>query len=190
MKHYISMYIDNELSLTEKIEFIQFTHEKEEFREEAISFLEQEKMLAATLNREAPADALQPPKIRLLPPLKQTVSLAAAACLLIMTAFLIGKNFSVSIPVNQEIASVRHRFVIYHTGSSKVEITGSFTDWQRIPMQPAGSKGYWELSLDLTPGDHRYSYILDNDDILPDPTVATREEDGFGSVNSILSVES
>ncbi|MDW7772409.1 MAG: glycogen-binding domain-containing protein [Desulfobulbaceae bacterium] len=190
MNYYISMYIDNELSLDEKIQFINLVHDDTAYKKEAVSFVEQEKLLAGALNKEAPASGPFSPKIRYFPSVRQAAVMAAAACLLVFTAFLFGKNYPYSLPVTPEIASIQqHRFVIYHQGSSTVEIIGSFTDWQRIPLHPAGSNGYWEISLDVPPGEHRYSYILDNENILPDPTVSAREEDDFGSINSILSVE-
>jgi 1,4-alpha-glucan branching enzyme len=113
----------------------------------------------------------------------------AAIVLIVITAFFFGKNspFPVSSPA--EVKSIEHRFVIYHEGSQEVEIIGSFTNWQRIPMNPAATHGYWEISLAVPPGEHRYSYILDNEEILPDPTVSAQEKDDFGSINSILTVE-
>lgn len=189
MNYYISMYIDNELALDEKIEFINLVHDNDAYKEEAVAFLEQEKLLAGALNKKAPASAHLAPKIRLFPSARQTVSLAAAACLLIIASFLFGINYPQKVPSSAAIATVQHRFVIYHEGSNKVEITGSFTDWQRIPLHPAGTKGYWEISLAVPPGEHRYSYILDSEEVLPDPTVSAQEEDDFGSTNSIISVE-
>lgn len=189
MKQYISMYIDNELSLDEKSEFIRQIHSDKEFMEDAIAFLRQEKMLAAALSREVPAMVAPSPKIKIFPSFRQAAGLAAAACLLIGLTFLFIRNSSLTVAPILENETVRHRFVIYQTDSSTMEITGSFTDWQRIPMRRVGAKGYWEISLDLPPGDHRYSFIHNNTEFLPDPTVAAREKDDFGSVNSILSVE-
>jgi len=190
MNYFTSMYIDNELSLNEKIDFIKLIHDNEEFKDEAISFIEQEKILAAALNTEVPVSTPPfPSKIRFFPSTRQTISMAIAACLLIITAFMFGQNYPDRILLTPEATQVRHRFVIYQEGSKKVEIIGSFTGWQRIPLQPVGNKGYWEISLEVPPGEHRFSYILDNETFLPDPTVSAQEKDDFGSANSILSVE-
>ncbi|MDH3327909.1 MAG: glycogen-binding domain-containing protein [Desulfobulbaceae bacterium] len=190
MNYFTSMYIDNELSLNEKIDFIKLIHDNEEFKDEAISFIEQEKMLAAALNTEVPVSTPHfPSKIRFFPSARQTISMAIAACLLIITAFMFGQNYPDRILLTPEATQVLHRFVIYQEGSKKVEIIGSFTGWQRIPLQPVGNRGYWEISLEVPPGEHRFSYILDNETFLPDPTVSAQEEDDFGSANSILSVE-
>ena len=69
------------------------------------------------------------------------------------------------------------------------EIAGTFTNWQRIPLQPAGLSGYWEITLEIPPGEHAFSYILDGNKILADPTIDVQEEDDFGTINSILIVE-
>jgi hypothetical protein len=45
------------------------------------------------------------------------------------------------------------------------------------------------LEVDIPPGEHAFSYILDGDKILADPTIPVKEEDDFGTINSILVVE-
>ena len=52
-----------------------------------------------------------------------------------------------------------------------------------------GKSGYWQITLDVPPGEHRYSYTLDGSRQLADPTVESRESDDFGAENSILLVE-
>jgi len=84
--------------------------------------------------------------------------------------------------------TIPHRFVIYKPDISRAEITGSFSDWQPIPMTRLGSSGYWEAVLDLPRGEYRFSYILDGEQGIPDPTILTTENDDFGGKNSILYV--
>ena len=55
-------------------------------------------------------------------------------------------------------------------------------------MKKMGTTGYWEITLDLGQGEHRYSYILESDEQIPDPTVMTREKDDFGGQNSVLDI--
>jgi 1,4-alpha-glucan branching enzyme len=81
-----------------------------------------------------------------------------------------------------------NRFVIYEPAADRVELVGSFTDWQRTPMEPVGESGYWELHLRLPTGEHRFAYILDGARQMADPTLPVRERDDFGGENSILSV--
>ena len=88
----------------------------------------------------------------------------------------------------KEPLSTAHRFVIYQPGVEQVEITGSFTDWRSLPMTRAGAGDYWEITIDVPVGEHRFSYILEGDQRLADPTILIREKDDFGGENSILEV--
>jgi len=192
MNYLISMYIDNELSLEEKIAFVERVHLSAAFKGDAISLLEQEKLLNMTLLREAP-ELPQPelfykktPRLSL-----HHVGLALAACLLIIVSFLF---VNISPDDIQEVTTLTpvssmQRFVIFQDGIEQAEITGSFTNWEKIPLLRAGDSGYWHITLDVPPGEHRYSYILDGSRQLADPTVENRESDDFGAENSILLVE-
>ena len=82
-----------------------------------------------------------------------------------------------------------NRFVIYEPAAGRVELIGSFTGWQRTPLLPIGSTGYRELQLEVPSGEHRFSYIIDGNRRIADPTYPIREQDDFGGENSILHVE-
>jgi hypothetical protein len=57
-------------------------------------------------------------------------------------------------------------------------------------MNRLGSSGYWDITVNLPSGEHRFTYILDGKKRFTDPTVPARELDDFGGRNSIISVES
>ena len=190
MNYLISMYIDNELSIDEKIVFVEHIHADRRLTDDAVLFLEQEKALRSALAQEAPAVAL--------PFLERAgfsfwapkpLGLALAASLLILVALFFTFTPQPQTDFHPPSAAQQHRFVIYQSGIRQIEIAGSFTNWQRIPLQPSGSTGYWEITLDIPPGEHAFSYILDGDTILADPTIPAQEKDDFGTVNSILVVE-
>ena len=192
MEHFISMYIDDEMSLEEKILFINHVHENKAFTNDAVSMLEQEKKLRTALIQPAPEAALpfSKPKRSL-----HSLGLALAACVLLVLSFLVGANFyPAGEPVDQSIslvpATAQHRFVIFQQGSAQVEITGSFTEWRKVALNQTSLEGYWEITLNVPSGEHRYSFIIDGNKLLPDPTVAAKEPDDFGTINSILYVES
>jgi hypothetical protein len=190
MDHLISMYIDNELSLGEKIHFVEHVHDNKPYKDDAVGLLEQEKLLSGTLNKTAPAVELKIPSTTILPVINRSLGWAAAACLLVLLSFIVKQDFS---PQSQsqlgdKTATILHRFVIHHQHTKLVEIAGSFTNWQNVSLVPTGTSGYWEVSLELPAGEHRYTFIIDGSKYLPDPTVPTRESDDFGSTNSILRV--
>jgi len=55
-------------------------------------------------------------------------------------------------------------------------------------MQKTGQTGYWALSLKLEIVEHRYNYLVENNNRIPDPTLQNREYDDFGGKNTSNSV--
>lgn len=53
--HLISMYIDDELDLDEKIVFVETVHEDKNFKNEAVNLLRQEKRISADVVDRLPA---------------------------------------------------------------------------------------------------------------------------------------
>lgn len=178
----ISLYIDNELSLDGKIIFVETVHTSLAFKEEAVSLLRQEQLIRSEVVDRIPAVRLRqgtaPWYRRMLRPVA-----AAGAAGLAIAALL----FFVFSPV-PEPPLRPYRFVLYQPGAERVELAGSFSGWKRIPLALTGPGGYWETTLELPPGEHRFSYIVEGDRRLADPTIAVREIDDFGGENSILKV--
>jgi hypothetical protein len=182
MNYLISKFIDNELNMDDKIKFVDRVHADRNFKDESIELLGMEKVIRTDV-----VDRLPPLKIKLrkrrfslgIRPLGILASAAAAVLIL----FFIFSN-----PQPNPLAS--HRFVIYRPDVTRAEIAGTFTGWQRVPMNRIGSSGYWEATLKLPTGEHRFTYILDGEKRFADPTVPVRELDDFGGRNSIISVES
>jgi len=190
MDHFISMYIDNELSLDEKILFLEHASGNRGYTDEAVSLLTQEKELRTVLRHTAPEIELPVrQKGKIMPFSVQSLGWAVAACVLLVFSFTLWHDFSPQQQVTSLPTPSLHRFVLHQQGTEQVEITGSFTNWQRVPLVPTGTDGYWEVSLEIPAGEHRYTFIIDGSKILPDPTVAARESDDFGATNSILKVK-
>jgi hypothetical protein len=180
----ISMYIDNELSLDEKIVFVETIHEDENFKDDTVDLLQQEKLIRLEVVDHIPALDIKEHRntwhLKLFRPF-----VAAAAAGLAVAAIMIFTFYP-----RQEHLLRPHRFVIYQPGAQHVELAGSFSGWKRIPLKPAGQSGYWETTLDLPEGEYRFSYITEGDRRLTDPTITVREIDDFGGENSILRVKS
>jgi len=193
MEHYISLYIDDELSLTEKILFLELVHQNAGYKDYAVILLEQEKVVRAALKQKVSETGavISSPS-----PIFPKLRLAVAACGLFALAFLAGAGaiyFSSNAPVPLASSGLpraaEHRFVLFQQESTQVEITGSFTNWQKIPLTAVGSGEYWEIILDVPSGEHRYAFIVNGTKLLPDPTALLQEPDDFGTINSILKVE-
>jgi hypothetical protein len=176
----ISMFIDDELDLDNKIEFVETVHEDRNFKNETVGFLQQEKVIRSEVVDKVPSVKVQLKEKTVFPLWRPmaifTSGLAAALILFFFTQ-----------PPKEQL-STAHRFVIYQPGVEQVEITGSFTDWRTLPMNRAGTSDYWEITIDVPVGEHRFSYILGGDQRLADPTILIREKDDFGGENSILEV--
>ena len=176
----ISMFIDDELDLDNKIEFVETVHSDRNFKDETVGFLRQEKVICAEV-----VDDIPPVKVQLKEkagfPLWRPMAIFASGLAAALILFFFTQ------PPKEQL-STAHRFVIYQPGVEQVEITGSFTDWRVLPMNRAGSSDYWEVTIDVPAGEHRFSYILEGDQRLTDPTILTREKDDFGGENSILEV--
>ena len=180
-EYIISMFIDDELDLDEKIDFVEKAHESEEFKNETISLLNQEKELRCDPVEHIPAVTV-PMLARKRHPvfIPFTIATAALAVTVVILTFVLLLQY--------QTGTSSYRFVLYQPDTARAEIAGSFTDWQRLPMNELGTSGYWEIQLNLPKGEHRFSYILEGNKRIADPTVLTRELDDFGGENSILYV--
>jgi hypothetical protein len=182
MKDYlISSYIDDELDLDEKIEFVEIVHDKAAFKDETVDLLHQEKRVRGEVVDRMPT-VVFPEKRGFFTLFWRPAGMFAAglaAALLVM--------FFVT-PRQELPVLTMHRFVLYQPDVKQVEITGSFLGWAAVPMQRSGNSGYWEAVLEVPAGEHRLCYIIEGRKRIPDPTIPIREKDDFGGENSILAV--
>jgi hypothetical protein len=182
MNYLISKFIDNELDLDDKIQFVDRVHEDKIFKDESIELLGMEKIIRADVVDRIPLLKVKIKQKRFSFSLRPWGLLASAAAAAIVLFFIFSN------PVQSPATS--HRFVIYRPDVVKAEIAGTFSGWRRIPMNRIGSSGYWDITVNLPFGEHRFTYILDGEKRFADPTVPARELDDFGGRNSIISVES
>ena len=182
MKDYlISCYIDDEMDLDDKIEFVETVHANVSLKDEAVDLLHQEKQIRNKVADRIPAVTFRE-KRRFFIPLWRPARIFAAG----LAAGLFFMFFV--IPQEEQTMLTTHRFVLYQPDVKQVEITGSFLGWDVVPMKKSGTSGYWEAVLELPTGEHRLCYILEGHLRIPDPTIPIREKDDFGGENSILAV--
>lgn len=183
MNTLISLFIDNEMRIDEKCSFVGQIREDTAFFDETMGILEQEKLLLAEAVDHVPhvdvreTTGWQDAVRRMFHP--AGIVATAVACALLVAVFW---------PAQKSERYTR-RFVLYQPAVHQVEITGTFTGWKRIPMQKLGASGYWEIELDLSEGEHKFTYMIEGSHPYADPTVMMAEKDGFGGTNSILHVE-
>lgn len=181
MNYLISMFIDDELDLDDKVQFVEQIHINKDLKDESVDLLNQEIKLRDDVVESAPEVDIKAHGRRfskvIRPAAFFTSGLAAAAMIIF-----------VLISPQPEAATRPYRFVIHQPGATMVELTGSFLNWGKAPMVPA-KEGYWSITLDLPAGEHRFSYVVDNSKMMADPTVASSERDDFGGENSIILLE-
>lgn len=176
----ISMFLDDELGLDDKIEFLKKVYADKAFKDETINLLRQEKLIRSDVVDRVPSVDFKIRRRSFYPILRPVGLIASTvAAVVIILFFVVPSRISTAVP---------HRFVIYRPDASQIEIAGSFTAWKRIPMRRMGSSGYWEITLNLSKEEHRFTYILEGRQSFADPTVPIREHDDFGGENSILFV--
>lgn len=182
MNTLISLFIDNELDLDEKIDFVESVHADRDFKNESIALLNMEKIIRADVVDRIPALKVKIKQKRM-PSVFRWMGLWVPAAAAILIAFIVLYH-------PRQLPTTSHRFVIYRPDVARAEIAGTFTGWRRIPLNRIGTSGYWDITISLPGGEHRFTYILDGEKRFADPTVAARELDDFGGQNSIISVES
>ena len=186
MEELISMYIDNELSIDEKIRFVKKIHKKQDFMEDTIGLLEQESFLRTDFVKWTPSVQIKE-KMGLLSRLFRPAGIFASGVMATAAMAVIIMLFYTPSPMIPEASS--RKFVIYKPEAGNMEIAGTFTGWEVLPMNRLGSSGYWDITVDLSAGEHRFTYIVDTLQRISDPTILTKEYDDFGGENSILFME-
>jgi hypothetical protein len=82
-----------------------------------------------------------------------------------------------------------HVFVQFRldAAASRVQLAGSFTNWEpRYELRQA-APGIWTITVPLTQGVHDYAFVVDGQQWVPDP-YAPQIGDGFGGTNSRLAL--
>jgi len=181
MDEIISMYIDDEMTLDDKITFIEKIRADTFFSNETMDLLRQEKLIRSEVVECLPVFDAEPrfDWKKYFKPFFQPMGIVASALATVIIFLLIYTPHPTP-------GLITERFVIFKPDVSKVEITGTFTDWKRVPMNKIDDSGYWEICLNLTQGEHRFVYILENRYSFADPTMPARERDDFGGENSIF----
>jgi hypothetical protein len=83
-----------------------------------------------------------------------------------------------------------HVFVQFHletAAAMRVQLAGSFTDWQPRYDLRQSAPGVWTITVPLTQGVHDYAFVVDGQQWVPDPH-APQIGDGFGGTNSRLAL--
>jgi hypothetical protein len=81
------------------------------------------------------------------------------------------------------------QFVVVAPTATRVSLVGDFNDWDasRTPMQASQTGGIWSVTIPLSPGRHRYAYLVNGKVWMADPA-SPRAQDDFGTPSSVVTV--
>lgn len=85
---------------------------------------------------------------------------------------------------------VRVTFEIQAPDASKIELVGSFNNWEpgNIELKGPNKAGRWSTSVKLKEGRHEYMFLVDGKTWITDPSAAIYRPDGFGRDNAIIDI--
>ncbi len=81
------------------------------------------------------------------------------------------------------------QFVVVAAGAESVSLVGDFNDWDArlTPMRADRDGRLWTVTIPLSPGRHRYAFLVNGARWLADPS-APRAPDDFGTPSSVVTV--
>lgn len=83
-----------------------------------------------------------------------------------------------------------HLFQIYLPNAQRVDLVGDFTNWEESPITMRRSAdGFWVARVDVEPGDHLFSYLVDGRVWMPDYAASGVQRNQFGNWTSRLFVD-
>jgi hypothetical protein len=87
-------------------------------------------------------------------------------------------------------AQVGFHFELHAPGADRVELLGTFNNWQTddIVLTGPDASGHWTATVELPQGRHEYIFLVDGERWLADPKAATYRPDGFGRVNTVINI--
>lgn len=73
----------------------------------------------------------------------------------------------------------------------RIAIVGDFNNWSTTadPLFDRAGDGTWTIRIPLKPGRYEYKYLVDGKKWIPDPWNPDVVDDGFGGLNSVITVE-
>ncbi|HEX6313615.1 MAG TPA: glycogen-binding domain-containing protein [Gemmatimonadaceae bacterium] len=84
-------------------------------------------------------------------------------------------------------SQVLTQFMLNAPDAREVSLAGDFTSWQPAYTMTRSEQGVWTVVVPLDPGIHQYSFVVDGERWVPDPS-APAVNDGFGGLNSRIAV--
>jgi 1,4-alpha-glucan branching enzyme len=82
-------------------------------------------------------------------------------------------------------------FVFVAPDAKSVSVVGDFNDWKldATPLTAARDRrGVWTVAVPLPPGRYTYTFVVDGETWVADPSAPPALEDDFGTPKSVVTV--
>ena len=81
------------------------------------------------------------------------------------------------------------QFQLEAPNATTVAVAGDFSGWEpEVDLADPDGDGIWSGRLLMQPGLHKYMFVVNGTDWMPDPLAEQYVEDGFGNRNSVLAI--
>ena len=128
---------------------------------------------------------LRPRTIRLSP----LTSLAMAAAAVAVFVMLPNRTPEALPPGPVAVTEILVEFSLDAPGATTVAVAGDFSGWEsNFVLDDANGDGIWTGRIPITPGVHKYMFVIDGTDWVTDPRAQRYSDDGFGNRNAVLAV--
>ncbi len=87
------------------------------------------------------------------------------------------------------VTEILVQFSLEAPGATTVAVAGDFSGWASdFVLEDADGDGIWTGRIPITPGLHKYMFVIDGTDWVTDPGAQRYADDGFGNRNAVLAV--
>ncbi len=128
---------------------------------------------------------LRPRELRLSP----LASLAMAAAVVALFVMVPNRVPVTTPPGPVAVTQILVEFSLEAPGATTVAVAGDFSGWEtNFVLEDADGDGIWTGRVPITPGLHKYMFVIDGTDWVTDPGAQRYADDGFGNRNAVLAV--
>ena len=128
---------------------------------------------------------LRPRELRLSP----LTSLAMAAAVVALFVMIPNRVPVTTPPGPVAVTQILVEFSLEAPGATTVAVVGDFSGWEtNFVLDDPDGDGIWTGRVPITPGLHKYMFVIDGTDWVTDPGAQRYADDGFGNRNAVLAV--
>ena len=120
--------------------------------------------------------------------IRPAFALGAAAVVMLVVVPYVRQAPSIA-PQVASTTPASHTFVQFHVEAEamRVQLAGSFTNWEPRYDLRQSAPGVWTITIPLTQGVHDYAFVVDGQQWMADPH-EPQIGDGFGGTNNRLAL--